>query len=163
MLTKELVFIVQMFAGLLTNTLHSPLGSFCLLSPYVGRLTRVVVELIRCRLQAQHNHCRPKTWSEIRHSVSALVRHGGLRSLYRVPSAQHCAQSLYTNSLQGASLTILREMPANFLYFATFEYLVRSLQSGSDTRVHQVPSYAIAIAGGIAGIGVCLCISRRPR
>lgn len=42
-------------------------------------------------------------------------------------------------------------MPANFLYFATFEYLVRSLQSGRDTRVHQVPSYAIAMAGGIAG------------
>lgn len=84
MFSKEILFIVQMFAGFLTNTFHSPLGSFCFLKSYVDRLTRLAVELVRCRLQAQHNNCRAKSWSEIRHSVSVLVRHGGLRSLYRV-------------------------------------------------------------------------------
>ncbi|SPQ94882.1 unnamed protein product (mitochondrion) [Plasmodiophora brassicae] len=73
-------------------------------------------EYVRCRLQAS-----PPTQASLVGTMRAVYRSSGFAGLYR-----------------GLHLTLAREVPANALYFSTFEYLV--------------PPYVIAIAGGLAGI-----------
>eukprot|EP00474_Spongospora_subterranea_P010337 CRZ10795.1 hypothetical protein [Spongospora subterranea] len=61
--------------------------------------------------------------------------------------------------LRGLHLTLLREIPANALYFSTYELFIRRYQShwhntdsDSSVRVHDVPAHIIALGGGCAGI-----------
>eukprot|EP00475_Leptophrys_vorax_P009183 TRINITY_DN16061_c0_g1_i1.p2 TRINITY_DN16061_c0_g1~~TRINITY_DN16061_c0_g1_i1.p2 ORF type:complete len:155 (+),score=33.04 TRINITY_DN16061_c0_g1_i1:574-1038(+) len=61
---------------------------------------------------------------------------------------------------RGLSLTIAREIPANVLYFWTFESVLSSYgySMHDSTRYHNAPSSLVFLAGGAAGIANWLLV-----
>ncbi|CAF4313251.1 unnamed protein product [Rotaria magnacalcarata] len=101
-----------------------------------GVFTTVIMapgERIKCLLQIQHAAHEHKYNGPV-DCAKQLYREGGIRSIYR-----------------GTALTLMRDVPASGVYFASYEYLKRVLtpegKSPSD-----LSAWKTLFAGGMAGI-----------
>jgi len=87
------------------------------------------VELVKCRLQMAGTGVRGKTttaWI----MAKKIIKENGIRGIYK-----------------GNLITLLREVPATAVYFATYEYLSKKLRDR-----HGESNWNPMIAGGVAGL-----------
>jgi solute carrier family 25 carnitine/acylcarnitine transporter 20/29 len=92
------------------------------------------VEHVRIRLQTQP-HGAARLYNGPLDCVRKLVRNGGLfNGLYR-----------------GEAVTLLREAQAYGVWFLTFEYLMNADAARNGVDRKTIPSYKIALYGGLAG------------
>jgi solute carrier family 25 carnitine/acylcarnitine transporter 20/29 len=101
------------------------------LAAVVGPLDR-----IKCLMQVH-----PTKYQSFMDCLRAVYREGGLRSVFR-----------------GTGTTILRDVPGNAAYFATYEVTKRGLLSlttstGDQPQTSAVPVAVTLLAGGMAGVG----------
>ncbi|XP_074644437.1 mitochondrial carnitine/acylcarnitine carrier protein-like [Tubulanus polymorphus] len=91
-------------------------------------------ERIKCLLQVQANEKNPKYKGPV-DVVKQLYKQGGIRSVYK-----------------GTCATLLRDVPATGIYFASYEFFQDQLTPEGGTRKDLGP-LQILLAGG--GAGVC--------
>jgi len=93
------------------------------------------LELVKIKLQVQTN--RPTIRGQLE-TIKQICRETGPKGMYK-----------------GVQLMLLREIPANMIYFVGFEASLRAQGYSCDPqKTHkQAPLGSIFIAGGIAGIG----------
>lgn len=91
-------------------------------------------ERIKCLLQVQQASGGERKYNGMMDTAVKLYKEGGLRSVFK-----------------GSCATMLRDVPANGMYFIVYEYLqdLAKQKTGSET----VSMSATLIAGGAAGIG----------
>ncbi|CAF0769989.1 unnamed protein product [Rotaria sordida] len=101
-----------------------------------GVFTTVIMapgERIKCLLQIQHSGHEHKYNGPV-DCAKQLYREGGIRSIYR-----------------GTALTLMRDVPASGIYFASYEFLKRSLTpEGRSTS--ELSALKTLFAGGMAGM-----------
>ena len=92
-------------------------------------------ERIKCLLQVQaaNPHATTKYKGPI-DCAKQLYREGGMRSIYK-----------------GTAATLLRDIPASGMYFASYEFLQQALTPEGKSRSDLSPGRTL-IAGGLAGI-----------
>lgn len=101
-----------------------------------GVFTTVIMapgERIKCLLQIQHS-AKVKKYNGMMDCAKQLYREGGIRSVYR-----------------GTALTLMRDVPASGVYFASYEWLKRTLTPEGKTTSDLGPLRTL-LAGGTAGI-----------
>ncbi|XP_068104921.1 mitochondrial carnitine/acylcarnitine carrier protein-like [Hyperolius riggenbachi] len=104
-----------------------------MLSGLFGAVIVIPAERIKCLLQAQANNSVKRFAGPI-DCAQQLFQEQGIRSLYR-----------------GTMLTLLREIPANGMYFMSYEWMKKTMtpegQSAGSLSVE-----CILLAGGVAGM-----------
>ncbi|OQV21342.1 Mitochondrial carnitine/acylcarnitine carrier protein [Hypsibius exemplaris] len=90
-------------------------------------------ERIKCLLQVQHGHAKPKYSGPI-DVIKQLYKEGGVRSIFR-----------------GTGATLLRDVPASGVYFMSYEWLKKATTPAGEDPSKINPLRAI-FAGGCAGI-----------
>uniref|UniRef100_A0A8C4R8S6 Mitochondrial ornithine transporter 1 n=1 Tax=Eptatretus burgeri TaxID=7764 RepID=A0A8C4R8S6_EPTBU len=114
----------------LSNVQDAMAGS---LAAFFGSFVLTPTELVKCRLQAQHEmrtegrHSPHKAWAV----VQAVLREAGFRGLFT-----------------GLTSTIAREMPGYFFYFAGYQW----------TRSMLTTPLSVVTAGGVGGIVFWLAV-----
>ncbi|CAF2579451.1 unnamed protein product [Rotaria sp. Silwood2] len=101
-----------------------------------GVFTTVIMapgERIKCLLQIQHAAHEHKYNGPV-DCAKQLYREGGIRSIYR-----------------GTALTLMRDVPASGVYFASYEFLKRSLTPEGHSP-SELSALKTLFAGGMAGI-----------
>ena len=73
----------------------------------------------------------------------------------------NCASTIikergFRGAFQGLNATILRNVPANAVYFGAYEYM-RKIQLGEGQLVSDLRWYNILVAGGAGGVMYWLC------
>eukprot|EP00095_Tigriopus_kingsejongensis_P010278 snap_masked-scaffold474_size162001-processed-gene-0.3 protein:Tk10278 transcript:snap_masked-scaffold474_size162001-processed-gene-0.3-mRNA-1 annotation:"congested-like trachea protein" len=112
-------------------------GQLAIAGGISGVLTTSVMapgERIKCILQVQQAATGPPKYSGPVDVVKSLYRTGGLQSVYR-----------------GTCATLLRDVPANAVYFASYEIIKRHMAS-NDGEPGQLSFGRTLLAGGLAGI-----------
>ncbi|KAK9481242.1 mitochondrial carrier domain-containing protein [Lipomyces japonicus] len=111
------------------------LGQFYLAGALAGIANSPVagpVEQIRILLQTQrYNH---KVYDGPLDAVKKIYRSEGLPGIFR-----------------GQGVTLLREAQAYGLWFLTFEFLMKQLQTRSGVKRNDIPAYQVAACGALAG------------
>lgn len=96
------------------------------------------LELIRCRLQVQRSNV-----------AQSLLYRGPIDCLKQTYRQGGFVKGLY----KGYSLTLLRELPSNAAYFATYETVLRWAGRGSNSdRLSEAHPFWLILAGGLAGV-----------
>lgn len=101
-----------------------------------GVFTTVIMapgERIKCLLQIQHSAVEKK-YSGMADCAKQLYREGGIRSVYR-----------------GTGLTLMRDVPASGVYFASYEFMKR-LMTPEGKSTSELGPLKTLFAGGMAGI-----------
>ncbi|CAF1318121.1 unnamed protein product [Adineta ricciae] len=99
-----------------------------------GVFTTVIMapgERIKCLLQIQHAG-HEKRYNGPMDCAKQLYKEGGIRSIYK-----------------GTALTLMRDVPASGVYFASYEYLKKALRSEGQSDLGALKTL---LAGGLAGI-----------
>ncbi|CAF1409680.1 unnamed protein product [Adineta steineri] len=99
-----------------------------------GVFTTVIMapgERIKCLLQIQHSGHEIKYNGPI-DCAKQLYKEGGIRSIYR-----------------GTALTLMRDVPATGVYFASYEYLKKALTPEGHSELSALKTL---FAGGMAGV-----------
>lgn len=91
-------------------------------------------ERIKCLLQVQQAGTGPAKYNGPIDCIKQLYREGGMRSIYR-----------------GTGATLLRDVPASGVYFATYEWLQIAL-APKDKEKSGLSPLRTMLAGGLAGI-----------
>lgn len=127
---QEMTFVQDLFSGGLA-------GVFTTVFMVPG-------ERIKCLLQVQHSvHVDPfpVQYEGPIDVIKKLYKGGGMASLYR-----------------GTMATLLRDVPASAVYFATYEYLKKCF--ARDDKIKKLNPLSTLFAGGIAGMANwSVCIS----
>jgi len=90
-------------------------------------------ERIKCLLQIQANEAKPKYAGPV-DCIKQLYREGGIRSIFR-----------------GTNATLLRDVPASGMYFASYEWLQQKLVPEGGSRKDLSVSKTL-FCGGMAGV-----------
>ncbi|KAI0381332.1 mitochondrial carrier [Hypomontagnella monticulosa] len=113
-------------------------GQYFAAGAFAGVANSVIsgpIEHVRIRLQTQP-HGAARLYSGPLDCVRVLSRQGGgvLRGLYR-----------------GEAVTIWREAAAYGVWFLSFEYMMAADAARNRVRREEIPSYKVALYGGLAG------------
>ncbi|KAK2717286.1 congested-like trachea protein [Artemia franciscana] len=104
---------------------------------FSGVCTTVVMapgERIKCLLQVQQGGTEPAKYKGSIDCAKQLFKEGGIRSIYK-----------------GSLATLIRDVPASGLYFASYEVLMRLLTPANGDRSQLSPIRTL-FAGGMAGV-----------
>ncbi|XP_058968412.2 mitochondrial carnitine/acylcarnitine carrier protein-like [Pocillopora verrucosa] len=104
---------------------------------FAGVCTTVIMapgERIKCILQIQQASGAEKKYAGPSDVVKKLYKQSGIRGVYK-----------------GTCATLLRDVPASGMYFASYEFLLNALTPEGKTR-KDVGALSILCAGGVAGM-----------
>lgn len=102
-----------------------------------GVLTTVVMtpgERVKCMLQIQMQSKEKAKYKGALDCARQLYREGGIRSIYK-----------------GTAATLMRDVPASGVYFASYEFMLQTLTPEGRSRDELSPG-RILVAGGSAGV-----------
>uniref|UniRef100_UPI00358F5B03 mitochondrial ornithine transporter 1-like n=1 Tax=Myxine glutinosa TaxID=7769 RepID=UPI00358F5B03 len=131
--------LVDLCCDLNNNVQEAMAGS---LAAFFGSFVLTPTELVKCRLQAQHEmrtegrHAPHKAWAV----VQAVLREEGFQGLFT-----------------GLTSTIAREMPGYFFYFAGYQW-TRSMLSTPVCTDNSLGHLSVITAGGVGGIMFWLAV-----